>query len=171
MGITKVSEPGALRTAIEYARQHDPKVIVEAGIAGREIECGVLEGRDGGPPRTSEVGEIVVVQGHDFYDFDAKYMAESDVQLTCPAAVPDDVADEVRRVAAAAFEAAGCEGLARVDCFYTEHGDVIINEINTMPGFTPQSMYPRVWAASGLSYPDLIDELIQLALARNTGLR
>jgi D-alanine-D-alanine ligase len=171
MGITKVSEPDALRSAIEYARQYDPKVIVEAGIDGREIECGVLEGRDGGAPRTSEVGEIEVVRGHDFYDFEAKYMAESDVQLTCPAAVPDDVADEVRRVAAAAFEAAGCEGLARVDCFYTEHGDVVINEINTMPGFTPQSMYPRVWAASGLTYPDLIDELIQLALARRTGLR
>jgi len=171
MGITKVSEPDALRSAIEYAREYDPKVIVEAGIVGREIECGVLEGRDGGAPRTSEVGEIEVVRGHDFYDFEAKYMAGSDVQLTCPAAVPDDVADEVRRVAAAAFEAAGCEGLARVDCFYTEHGEVVINEINTMPGFTPQSMFPRVWAASGLTYPDLIDELIQLALARRTGLR
>ncbi|MEP7017363.1 MAG: D-alanine--D-alanine ligase family protein [Actinomycetota bacterium] len=171
MGITKVSEPDALRTAIEHAREYDPKVIVEAGIVGREIECGVLEGRDGGAPRTSEVGEIEVVRGHEFYDFEAKYMAESDVQLTCPAVVPDHVADEVRRVAAAAFEAAGCEGLARVDCFYTEHGDVVINEINTMPGFTPQSMYPRVWAATGLTYPELIDELIQLALARRTGLR
>jgi D-alanine-D-alanine ligase len=171
MGITKVVEPEALRAAIDFAREYDPKVIVEAGIVGREIECGVLEGRDAVAARTSEVGEIVVVKGHDFYDFEAKYMAESDVQLTCPADVPDDVADEVRRVAAAAFEAAGCEGLARVDCFYTEHGDVIINEINTMPGFTPHSMYPRMWAASGLSYPDLIDELIQLALARRTGLR
>ena len=171
MGITKVAEPDALRAAIEHAREYDPKVIVEAGIVGREIECGVLEGRDGGAPRTSEVGEIEVVRGHDFYDFEAKYLAASDVRLTCPADVPDDVADEVRRVSAAAFEAAGCEGLARVDCFYTEHGDVIINEINTMPGFTPQSMYPRVWAASGLTYPDLIDELIQLALARRTGLR
>jgi len=171
MGITKVSAPEALRAAIEIARVHDPKVIVEAGIDGREIECGVLEGRDGAVPRTSEVGEIEVVQGHDFYDFDAKYLDGSDVALTCPARVPDDVATEVRRVAAAAFEAAGCEGLARVDCFYTAHGDVIINEVNTMPGFTPLSMYPRMWAASGLDYPDLIDELIQLALARRTGLR
>ena len=171
MGISKVSEPEALRAAIEFAREHDPKVIIESGIVGREIECGVLEGRDGAAPRTSEVGEIEVVQGHDFYDFEAKYLAESDVELTCPARVPDEVADEVRRVAAAAFEAAGCEGLARVDCFYTEHGDVIINEINTMPGFTPLSMYPLMWAASGLDYPDLIDELIQLALARRTGLR
>jgi len=171
MGITKVSHPDALRAAIEVAREHDPKVIVEAGIVGREIECAVLEGRDGADVRTSEVGEIEVLAGHDFYDFEAKYLAESDVVLSCPARVPDHVADEVRRMAAAAFVAAGCEGLARVDCFYTEHGDVIINEINTMPGFTPQSMYPRMWAATGLDYPELIDELIQLALSRRTGLR
>jgi D-alanine-D-alanine ligase len=171
MGITRVSGPEGLRAAIEVAREHDPKVVVEAGILGREIECGVLEGRDGAPARASEVGEIQVVRGHDFYDFEAKYLAESDVVLSCPAAVPDRVADEVRRVSVAAFEAAGCEGLARVDCFYTEHGDVILNEINTMPGFTPLSMYPRMWAESGLDYPHLIDELIQLALARRTGLR
>jgi D-alanine-D-alanine ligase len=171
LGITKVSGPEGLREAIEFARVHDPKVVVEAGIVGREFECGVLEGRDGAPARTSQVGEIQVLHGHDFYDFDAKYLAESDVELTCPAKVPDHVGAEIRRVAVAAFEAAGCEGLARVDCFYTEHGEVILNEINTMPGFTPQSMYPRMWAASGLDYPDLIDELIQLALARRTGLR
>jgi len=171
MGITKVSGPEGLRAAIELARAHDPKVVVEAGVLGREFECGVLEGRNGAPPRTSEVGEIQVVQGHDFYDFEAKYLAESDVELSCPAEVSTHVADEIRRVAAAAFEAAGCEGLARVDCFCTAHGDVILNEINTMPGFTPQSMYPRMWAASGLDYQHLIDELIQLALARRTGLR
>jgi D-alanine-D-alanine ligase len=171
MGITRVTRAQDLPAAIEVARVHDPKVVVEAGIPGREIECGVLEGRDGAPPRASEIGEIVVVRGHDFYDFDAKYLAESDVELVCPAKVPDRVADEIRRVAVAAFEAAGCEGLARVDCFYTEHGDVILNEINTMPGFTPLSMYPRMWAESGLDYPHLIDELIQLALARRTGLR
>jgi D-alanine-D-alanine ligase len=131
----------------------------------------VLEGRDGGPARASEVGEIEVVRGHDFYDYEAKYLAESDVELSCPAKVTDQVADEIRRISVAAFEAAGCEGLARVDCFYTDHGDVILNEINTMPGFTPLSMYPRVWAASGLDYTQLIDELIQLALARRTGLR
>jgi D-alanine-D-alanine ligase len=171
MGITKVARLEDLQTAIEIAREHDPKVVVEAGIIGREIECGVLEGRDGAPARASEVGEIKVVQGHDFYDFEAKYLAEADVELSCPAEVPDQVADEIRRVSLAAFEAAGCEGLARVDCFYTEHGEVILNEINTMPGFTPLSMYPRMWAESGLDYPHLIDELIQLALARRTGLR
>ena len=171
MGITKVSGPEGLRAAIEFARAFDPKVVVEAAIDGREIECGVLEGRDGAPARASEVGEIQIVQGHAFYDFEAKYLAESDVDLSCPAKVPDHVADEIRLVAVAAFEAAGCEGLARVDCFYTEQGDIILNEINTMPGFTPLSMYPRMWAASGLDYPHLIDELIQLALARRTGLR
>ena len=171
MGISKVSGPEGLEAAIEMARQHDPKVVVEAGIVGREIECGVLEGRDGGPARASEVGEIEVVQGHEFYDFEAKYLAESDIELSCPAKVPDHVADEIRRVAVAAFEAAGCEGLARVDCFYTEHGDVILNEINTMPGFTPLSMFPMMWAATGLDYTELIDELIELALARRTGLR
>jgi D-alanine-D-alanine ligase len=171
IGITKVAGPGGLQAAIEFARGHDPKVVVEAAMIGREIECGVLEGRDGAPPRASEVGEIQVVQGHEFYDFEAKYLAESDIELTCPAKVPDHVADEVRRIAVAAFEAAGCEGLARVDCFYTERGDVVLNEINTMPGFTPLSMFPMVWAASGLDYPQLIDELIQLALARRTGLR
>ena len=171
IGITKVSSPEGLAAAIEYARVHDPKVVVEAGIVGREIECGVLQGRDGAPARASEVGEITVVKGHEFYDFEAKYLAESDVELSCPAKVPDEVAEEIRRVAVEAFEAAGCEGLARVDCFYTEHGDVILNEINTMPGFTPLSMFPMVWAASGMGYPQLIDELIQLALARPTGLR
>ena len=171
MGITKVSGPEGLRAAIELARTHDPKVVVEAGIVGREIECGVLEGRDGAPARTSEVGEIKIIRGHDFYDFEAKYLAELDVELSCPAEVPAEVAEEIRRVAVAAFEAAGCEGLARVDCFYTDHGDVVVNEINTMPGFTPLSMYPRMWAASGLDYPHLIDELIQLALTRRTGLR
>ena len=171
MGISKVSGPDGLESAIELARRHDPKVVVEAGIVGREIECGVLEGRDGGPARASELGEILVVQGHEFYDFEAKYLAESDVELSCPAVLPDGVADEIRRVAVAAFEAAGCEGLARVDCFYTEHGEVVLNEINTMPGFTPLSMFPMMWAASGLEYPQLIDELIQLALARRTGLR
>lgn len=173
MGITKVTDPGDLEAAIEAARVHDRKVIVEQGITGREIECAVLQGRDGAPPRTSEVGEIEVDRdgGHDFYDFEAKYLEEQGVTLSCPAKVPDDVSAEVRRLAAAAFEALGCEGLARVDCFYTDRGDVIVNEINTMPGFTPHSMYPQMWAASGLAYPELIDELITLALERPTGLR
>ena len=112
-----------------------------------------------------------MVQGHEFYDFEAKYLAENDVRLVCPADVPDEISDEVRRLAAEAFVALGCEGLARVDCFYTNDGRVLINEINTMPGFTPFSMYPRMWEQTGLAYPDLVDRLLTLALRRPTGLR
>ncbi len=171
MGISRVDDPADLEAAIEVAREHDPKVLVEEGIAGREIECAVLEGHGTSGPRTSEVGEIAIHDNHAFYDFEAKYLAEADVDLSCPADVPEAVAKDVRRLAAEAFESLGCEGLARVDCFYTDDGRVLINEINTMPGFTPHSMYPRMWAASGLEYPDLIDELISLALERRTGLR
>ena len=170
-GITKVKSRGELRAAIETAREHDPKVVVEAAVAGREIECGVLEGHGAQAPRTSELGEIEVVSGHEFYDFEAKYLAEADVRLSCPADVPPDIACRIRTLAAAAFEAAGCEGLARVDFFLRPDGTVLVNEINTMPGFTPLSMYPRMWAASGVSYTALIDELITLALVRRTGLR
>ena len=172
MGISKVSSPEALEGAIELARDHDRKVIVEQGISGREIECAVLQGRGTDLPRVSNVGEIEVTaeSGHEFYDFEAKYLGDGAV-LSCPANVPESVSDEVQRLAAAAFEALGCEGLARVDCFYTDTGDVVINEINTMPGFTPHSMYPQMWEATGLPYPQLIDELIQLALTRPVGLR
>ena len=171
MGISKVSGMEGLEAAIEAARLHDPKVIVEAAIVGREIECGVLEGRGAAPPRTSVVGEARVMQNHEFYDFEAKYIAADDVELTTPAEVPESVSDRIREYAAQAFEAAGCEGLARVDFFYTERGEVILNEVNTMPGFTPTSMFPRMWAATGIGYAALIDELITLAMERRMGLR
>ena len=171
MGITKVTHPNDLEAAIEAAREHDPKVVVETAIVGREIECGVLEGRGHDPARASVVGECRVVQNHEFYDFEAKYIAADDVELTTPADVPDSVAEQIREYAVRAFEAAGCEGLARVDFFYTDRGDVVLNEVNTMPGFTPTSMFPRMWAATGIEYSDLIDELIALALERRTGLR
>ena len=170
-GITRVSEPAGLRAAIEAAREHDPKVVIEQGIFGREIECGVLDGHGVDLPRASVLGECKVVANHDFYDFDAKYLHADDVVLQTPADVPDDVGERLRSMAVEAFLAAGCEGLARVDFFLTESGEVFLNEINTMPGFTPTSMYPRMWAASGISYPELIDELIALALERRLGLR
>ena len=171
MGITKVKGPADLEAAVEVAREHDPKVIVEAGIVGRELECAVLQSHGTAAPRTSEVAEITVHGEHEFYDYEAKYLLEDDVDLRCPADLPREVSDEVRRLAAAAFDVLGCEGLARVDCFLAEDGQVLINEINTMPGFTPLSMYPRMWDATGVSYPELIDELISLALERRTGLR
>ncbi|HZL03628.1 MAG TPA: D-alanine--D-alanine ligase family protein [Cellulomonas sp.] len=172
LGITRVDDLADLPAAIAAAELHDPKVVVEAGIAGREIECAVLGGRDGARPRASLPGEIVVTDTrHGFYDFEAKYLDEAGVTLSCPADLPADLVREIREVAVRTFEAVGCEGLARVDVFVTPEGDVIVNEINTMPGFTPFSMYPRMWQATGLSYPDLIDELLQLALHRPTGLR
>jgi D-alanine-D-alanine ligase len=170
IGITKVDDAAGLPSAIEAARVHDPKVVVEAAIVGRELECGVLQDLDG-TPRASELGEIEVVSGHAFYDFEAKYVDENDVRLTTPADVPADVRDRVRELAVQAFEVMGCEGLARVDVFWTSDGDVVVNEINTMPGFTPHSMFPRMWAASGVDYPALVDRLVQLALRRPTGLR
>jgi D-alanine-D-alanine ligase len=171
MGISKVDSLDELDAAIEAAREHDPKLVIEAGIVGREIECAVLEGRGSDAPRTSLPGEITVAEGdHEFYDFNAKYVDDA-AALSCPADMPEEAIARVRELAALAFDAVGAEGLSRVDFFYTPDGAVIINEINTMPGFTPKSMYPQMWAASGLSYPDLIDELIQLALTRKTGLR
>lgn len=172
VGITRVADLAGLRAAIEAARLHDPKVVVEAGIAGREIEVAVLQGRGTEDPRTSSPGEVAVQDGgHEWYDFEAKYVDGTAAQLSCPADLPADISEQVRNLAAAAFEAVGGEGLSRVDFFYTPDGELIINEINTMPGFTPISMYPQMWAKSGLPYTELIDELISLALARKTGLR
>ncbi|KRE84467.1 D-alanine--D-alanine ligase family protein [Arthrobacter sp. Soil764] len=172
MGISKVDSLEDLDAAIEEARRHDLKLVIEAGIVGREIECAVLEGRGTDAPRTSMPGEISVAAGtHEFYDFNAKYVEDDAASLSCPADIPAEAIARVRELAAAAFDAVGAEGLSRVDFFYTPEGELIINEINTMPGFTPKSMYPQMWAASGLGYADLIDELIHLALNRRTGLR
>ncbi|TLM85067.1 D-alanine--D-alanine ligase family protein [Pseudarthrobacter sp. NamE5] len=172
MGISKVDSLAELDAAIGEARRHDLKLVIEAGITGREIECAVLEGRGTDAPRTSMPGEISVAGGtHEFYDFNAKYVEDDAASLSCPADIPEEAIARVRELAAAAFDAVGAEGLSRVDFFYTPAGELIINEINTMPGFTPKSMYPQMWAASGLAYADLIDELIYLALNRKTGLR
>jgi len=172
MGISKVDSLEELDAAIEEARRHDLKLVIEAGITGREIECAVLEGRGTDAPRTSMPGEISVAGGtHEFYDFNAKYVEDDAASLSCPADLPEDAIARVRELSAAAFDAVGAEGLSRVDFFYTPDGQLIINEINTMPGFTPKSMYPQMWAASGLDYAELIDELIYLALNRKTGLR
>ncbi len=172
MGISKVDSLEELDAAIEEARRHDLKLVIEAGITGREIECAVLEGRGTDAPRTSMPGEISVAGGtHEFYDFNAKYVEDDAASLSCPADLPEEAIARVRELSAAAFDAVGAEGLSRVDFFYTPDGQLIINEINTMPGFTPKSMYPQMWAASGLDYAELIDELIYLALNRKTGLR
>ncbi|MGW6457837.1 D-alanine--D-alanine ligase family protein [Streptomyces sp. NPDC055078] len=167
IGITKVDDLSGLDEAIEEARRHDPKFLVEALLRGREIECGVLEFEDG--PRASAPAEIPPVQSHEFYDFEAKYIDSASGIVPAPL-TPEQTA-EVRRLAVAAFEAASCEGLVRADFFLTEDGGFVINEINTMPGFTPISMYPRMWQETGVDYPELVDRLIQAALRRPTGLR
>ncbi|WP_449373293.1 D-alanine--D-alanine ligase family protein [Arthrobacter psychrolactophilus] len=172
MGISKVDSLEDLDAAIFEAREHDLKLVIEAGIVGREIEIAVLEGRGSEAPRVSLPGEIAMLDDeHAFYDFEAKYVQGSAVHLSCPADMPAEDVARIQEQAALAFDAVGAEGLSRVDFFYTKAGELVINEINTMPGFTPSSMYPQMWAATGLPYPELIDELLQLALNRKVGLR
>jgi D-alanine-D-alanine ligase len=170
LGISRVGAAAGLLPAVEEARRHDPKVLVEASVAGREIECGVLAGLDGGPAEASLPAEVRVVSGHEFYDFEAKYLDEA-TEFDVPARLPAGLTAEVQGLAVRAFEGLGCEGLARVDFFLTPADELVVNEINTMPGFTPASMFPRMWAASGLDYGALVDRLVQTALARRTGLR
>ena len=171
-GITKVDSVEELVPAIEEARRHDPKIIIEAGIVGREIECAVLDGHHGEMPRASYPGEIEVVdEDHGFYDFEAKYVSESSAVTVCPANLPQDVQDRLRELAVKAFLALDGEGLSRADFFYTEDGRLVINEVNTMPGFTPISMYKTMWENTGISYTDLISELLTLAMERPLGLR
>jgi D-alanine-D-alanine ligase len=171
IGISKVRGPEELDAAIEAAREHDPRVVVEAAVEGREIECGVLEGLDGDAPEASVPAEVVVGGGHEFYDFAAKYLPDEGTELVVPADLPDRVVDEVRELACRAFDALSCEGLARVDFFVRPDHTVLVNEVNTMPGFTPASMFPLMWRASGLDYPALVDRLVQTALSRPSGLR
>ncbi|MBQ0827975.1 D-alanine--D-alanine ligase family protein [Streptomyces tagetis] len=167
IGITKVEDLAGLDEAIEEARAHDPKILIEAALRGREIECGVLEFEDG--PRASVPAEIPPPSSQAYYDFEAKYIDSTPGIVPAPL-TPEETA-EVRRLAVEAFEAASCEGLVRADFFLTEDGEFVINEINTMPGFTPISMYPQMWQASGVGYPELVDRLIKAALHRSTGLR
>ncbi|MFI2650895.1 D-alanine--D-alanine ligase family protein [Micromonospora fulviviridis] len=164
-GITKVDDWAQLDAAVATAREIDTKVLVEGAIVGREIECGVLEGEAGGAPEASVLAEVRVVSGHDWYDFEAKYIDDA-CEYDIPANLPEQVTRQVREYATRAFTALDCSGLARADFFVTPELDVYLNEINTMPGFTPTSMFPRMWAASGLEYPKLVNRLIRTALRR-----
>ncbi|GAB3906223.1 D-alanine--D-alanine ligase family protein [Microbispora bryophytorum] len=169
-GISKAHDPESLEAAIEVAREHDPKVLVEAAIVGREIECAVLESLGDAAPEASVPGEVLVRGEREFFDFEAKYYPDQ-MALQAPADIPAEAAETLRSMAVRAFEALGCEGLSRVDFFYTPSGELIVNEINTMPGFTSLSVAPQLWAATGLPYAGLVDHLIQLALRRRAGLR
>ena len=166
-GITKVTSWADLDAAVAAARQIDPKVLVEAAIVGREIECGVLEGEAGGAPESSLLAEIHVGE-HDWYDFEAKYLEGGRYDI--PADLPRDVTRRVQEYARRTFTALDSAGLARVDFFVTADHEIYLNEINTMPGMTPTSMFPLMWAATGLEYPKVVDRLIRTALRRGTGL-
>jgi D-alanine-D-alanine ligase len=169
IGITKVRDWADLPAALAVARAVDPKIVVERAVAGRELECGVLDGLAGGGPEASLPAEIRLVGVHEWYDFEAKYLDDA-CEFDVPAVLPEDVTRRLRELAVRAFTALDCAGLARVDFFLT--GDqLVINEVNTMPGFTPISMFPKMWAASGLDYPALVRRLIESALSRGTGLR
>lgn len=166
VGITRAHDRNEYEAAVVEARRHDPRIIVEAAVLGaREIECGVIVQQ---VPRASRCGEIIVSDG--FYDFDAKYVSQV-ARLVVPADLPDDVEARVQECAIGAFEAIGCEGLARVDFFLLGDGSILVNEVNTMPGFTDISLFPRMWEASGVDYPSLVTHLVRDALARGVGLR
>jgi D-alanine-D-alanine ligase len=161
VGISKVKDRSELADALAEAFQYDNKVLIEAFGGKREIECAVL-GND--HPESSIPGEVLPL--HEFYSYEAKYLDENGAVLKIPADLSEEQVKEVQALAVRTFQVLCCEGMARVDCFLTDRGQWLVNEINTIPGFTRISMYPKLWQASGLSYPDLIDKLIQLAIER-----
>jgi len=165
-GTTKVKQESELKEAVESALTFDTKVIIEQAVAGKEIECAVLQSE--GKTIVSPVGQIVVSSKYEFYDFQAKYLDDS-MQLVFPE-LPAGVEEKIQSAALTAFNAAGCEGLARVDFFYSDSGELIINEINTMPGFTPLSVYPKLIEKSGINYQGLITTLIQTAQTRSASI-
>jgi D-alanine-D-alanine ligase len=165
VGISRVAALEELDAAVELAARHDPRVIVEAHAAGREVECSVL-GND--PAKASPPGEVVAHA--EWYDFEAKY-GEGGMELAVPAPISEESSSQVRELALRAFRLAGCSGLARCDFFVDPSGMVLINEINTMPGFTETSVYAKLWEASGIPYPELCDRLVKLALERHAQAR
>jgi len=169
IGIVRIDDWADLDAALAEAHRHDPKALVEEAVAGREIECGVLAGLDG-EPAASVPAEVRVTGGQSFYDFEAKYLDEA-TEFDIPPNLDDETIARVQALAVEAFRALDCEGLARVDFFVCDDGRILVNEVNTMPGFTPASMFPRMLAAAGVSYPQLVDRLIRDAVRRGTGLR
>jgi len=165
VGIGRPDSQESFARAVAEAFRFDTKLVVEERIEGREIECSVL-GND--EPRVSLPGEIVTSGGHDFYDYQAKYTDENGAQLLIPAPLDASTTERVRALAVRAFEVLCCEGMARVDMFLRPSGEALVNEINTIPGFTRISMYPKLWEVSGVSYGELVDRLIALALERHT---
>jgi D-alanine-D-alanine ligase len=168
IGISKVTAWDELEGALAEAHRHDPKALVEQSVAGREVECGVLAGPDG--PEASLPAEVRITGGQEFYDFEAKYLSDA-TEFDIPPELPAATIEEIRSAALRAFESLDCEGLARVDFFVAAGDHVLVNEVNTMPGFTPASMFPRMWAATGVDYQELVSRLLDDAVRRGTGLR
>ena len=166
-GTTKVKQKSDLASAVEHALSFDTKVIIEQAVVGKEIECAVLQAD--GKITASEVGQISISSKFEFYDFQAKYLDNS-MELILPAELPAGVQSKIQQAAITAFNAAGCEGLARVDFFYSTQGEIIINEINTMPGFTPTSVYPKLIEKNGINYQELITKLITTAQTRSASI-
>jgi D-alanine-D-alanine ligase len=165
VGISKVSEEGELSGAIEVALEHDPVCLVEAAAVGKEVECSVIGNNDeNAEPIVSEPGEVLTT-GAEWYDYEAKY-TEGGMELVVPAPITPAQRERVRRIAGDAFTQSGCSGLARVDFFVTEEGRVLLNELNTMPGFTATSVFARLFEASGIPYSELLDRLVHLAVER-----
>ena len=165
VGVSKAGTAQEFAEAIAEAFRHDRKILVEEYVRGREIECGVLEDEDGSLT-ASPPGEIVPSNRHGFYTYEAKYLDDEGAAIKVPADLPPDVSDTVRELSIEAFRALGCESMARIDFFLREDGSLIVNEVNTLPGFTNISMYPKVMEALGISYSELVDRLIRHALAR-----
>jgi D-alanine-D-alanine ligase len=165
IGVSKVSTAAEYDAALADGFRHDPKLLAEEFIRGREIECAVLESPEG-DLYVSRPGEIVAAASHGFYTYDAKYIDADGAAIIVPADLPANTEADVREMAARAFRAVGCDGMARVDFFVTAEGRILVNELNTIPGFTNISMYPKAMAASGVSYPELIDRLVEHGLAR-----
>ena len=166
-GTTKVKQKSDLASAVQHALSFDTKVIIEQAVVGKEIECAVLQAD--GKITASEVGQISISSKFEFYDFQAKYLDNS-MELIVPADLPAGVQSKIQQAAITAFNAAGCEGLARVDFFYSTQGEIIINEINTMPGFTPTSVYPKLIEKNGINYQELITKLITTAQTRSASI-
>ncbi|OLO08673.1 D-alanine--D-alanine ligase A [Salinicola sp. MH3R3-1] len=162
VGVSRVESADEFREALTLALAFDHKVLVESAVVGREIECAVL-GND--TPEASVCGEIVIESG--FYSYDTKYIDDDAATVAVPADIDADAGESIRQLAVRTFQVLECAGLARVDVFLTPEGKVVVNEINTLPGFTRISMYPKLWQASGLTYPALVTRLIELAMARH----
>lgn len=165
VGVSKVTKRTEFKKAIDEAFRYDHEIIIEEFITGREIECAIL---GNSPPVASNPGEIVISGNYDFYTFDAKYVDPEAVSINVPAVIDKKVVQTIRKVSVKAYQALRCEDFARVDLFLTRRGKIYVNEINTIPGFTNSSMFPMMWKERGIGFTDLITQLINLAIARNT---